>query len=179
MRITRFKKCFKTYQKGFTLIELLVVISIISLLSVVILTAVEDNRNKAKDRALVQSAIQLRNALELYKADNGDYPQMPYPYVFCTKNTSGVITCNGSGPDYGTPALREQLMPYIQEILVPQHNGSSYYYYQSSIKLKCEGQTVIPKYVILIQPKNDTTFPRYLSSGTTPHPTLRCLSAPE
>lgn len=179
MIIIEFKKCCKTYQKGFTLIELLVVISIISLLSTVFLTSVEDNRNKAKDRALVSSAIQLRNALELYKADNGDYPQMPYPYVFCTKNTAGVVSCNGTGPDYGTPALREQLKPYIQEILVPQHNGSSYYYYQSSIKLKCEGQTVIPKYLILIQPKKDTTFPRYLSGGITPHATLRCLSAPE
>jgi len=167
------------YKKGFTLIELLVVISIIALLSTVIMTAVEENRIKAKDRALVQSAIQLRNALELYKSDNGDYPQMPYPFVFCSKDSSGVVTCNNTGPISGAVYLKEQLKPYISEILVPQYNGTPYYYYQSSIKLKCEGQTIIPKYVILIQPKKDTTFPRYLSSGITPHPTLRCLSAPE
>ena len=97
---------------------------------------------------------------------------------FCSKDNSGTITCNGSGSSYGAPALKEQLKPYISEILVPQYNGTPYYYYQSSLKLKCEGQTVIPKYVILIQPKNDTTFPRYMSGGVSPHPTLRCLSAP-
>jgi prepilin-type N-terminal cleavage/methylation domain-containing protein len=61
-------------RRGFTLIELLVVISIISLLSSVILTSVNDARQKARDSRRVADLIQMRTALELYYAANGKYP---------------------------------------------------------------------------------------------------------
>lgn len=64
----------KTHILGFTLIELLVVISIIGLLSSVVLTSINSARIRSRDSERVQSLVQLRNALELYKADNGSYP---------------------------------------------------------------------------------------------------------
>ncbi|MEK7621719.1 MAG: prepilin-type N-terminal cleavage/methylation domain-containing protein [Patescibacteria group bacterium] len=59
---------------GFTLIELLVVIAIISLLSSIILASLGAARSKARDSKRIQDLRQVQNALELYKADNGRYP---------------------------------------------------------------------------------------------------------
>ncbi len=61
--------------KGFTLIELLVVIAIISLLSSVLVTNLGTARSKARDTLRVQNMIALRNALEVYYLDHGEYPQ--------------------------------------------------------------------------------------------------------
>ncbi len=63
-----------TKREGFTLIELLVVIAIISLLSSVILTSLSAARAKARDGARVSQLSEIRNAMELYYADNGCYP---------------------------------------------------------------------------------------------------------
>ncbi|MEK7621655.1 MAG: prepilin-type N-terminal cleavage/methylation domain-containing protein [Patescibacteria group bacterium] len=62
------------HHHGFTLIELLVVISIISLLSSIVFASLNQARVKARDSKRVQDLIQLRNALELYRADYGRYP---------------------------------------------------------------------------------------------------------
>ncbi len=61
-------------QKGFTLIELLVVIAIIGLLSSVVLASLNTARLKSRNATRIADLIQLRNALELYKTDNGAYP---------------------------------------------------------------------------------------------------------
>ena len=60
--------------KGFTLIELLVVIAIIGLLSSIILAAMSGAKNKANDATALSDMHQLQNALEMYKNDNGNYP---------------------------------------------------------------------------------------------------------
>lgn len=60
--------------EGFTLIELLVVISIISLLSSVVMVNVRSARIKAIDSKYVQELGQLRNAIALYKLQNGVAP---------------------------------------------------------------------------------------------------------
>ncbi len=62
-------------KRGFTLIELLVVISIISLLSAVILSSLNQARERSKASKLISDMIQIKNAAELYKTDTGDYPQ--------------------------------------------------------------------------------------------------------
>lgn len=58
-------------QKAFTLIELLVVISIISLLSSIVLVAVNDARDKAKGTAFRQNVEQFKKAIIFYQEDNG------------------------------------------------------------------------------------------------------------
>lgn len=64
----------KNYKEGFTLIELLVVISIIGLLSSVVLASLQEARVRAQYKAFDQELLQLTNALELYRTDNGEYP---------------------------------------------------------------------------------------------------------
>jgi prepilin-type N-terminal cleavage/methylation domain-containing protein len=56
---------------GFTLIELLVVISIISLLTSIVLSSLNDAKAKARDARRIQDLAQIRNAIELYSSDNG------------------------------------------------------------------------------------------------------------
>jgi prepilin-type N-terminal cleavage/methylation domain-containing protein len=60
---------------GFTLIELLVVISIISLLSSIVLSTMQDARNKAKYAKFDTEFLQIKTAVELYRSgNNGNYP---------------------------------------------------------------------------------------------------------
>ena len=59
---------------GFTLIELLVVISIIAVLAGLSLFALQGARESARDARRKADLEQIRSALELYKADCGDYP---------------------------------------------------------------------------------------------------------
>lgn len=60
--------------KGFTLIELLVVIAIIGLLSTLAVVALNNARQKSRDAKRVSDIKQISTALELYFADNNDYP---------------------------------------------------------------------------------------------------------
>jgi type II secretion system protein G len=65
---------YKNKKGGFTLIELLVVISIISLLSSVVLSSLNDARAKARDARRMSDIKQIQNALEMYRNDKGEYP---------------------------------------------------------------------------------------------------------
>jgi prepilin-type N-terminal cleavage/methylation domain-containing protein len=80
----------KKFTKGFTLIELLVVISIISLLSSIVLTALSDARAKSRDAQRIRSLTELRTALQMYANDNnGNYPDCAGGNAYCTSNSSG------------------------------------------------------------------------------------------
>ena len=61
-------------RRGFTLIELLVVISIIGMLSSIVLAAVGDTRERAKNTKIKGEMVQLRNAFELVRNSDGTYP---------------------------------------------------------------------------------------------------------
>jgi general secretion pathway protein G len=60
--------------RGFTLIEILVVISIIGLLSAVVLASLSSARQRARDAQRISAIRQMQTALDLYYADNGQYP---------------------------------------------------------------------------------------------------------
>ena len=76
-------------QHGFTLIELLVVITIIAILAGLVLqTAGYVQKKAARSRAEAEIAA-LSAALESYKADMGDYPQL-------TNGSSSVNTTPGT-----------------------------------------------------------------------------------
>jgi prepilin-type N-terminal cleavage/methylation domain-containing protein len=92
----------KARLRGFTLIELMVVIAIISLLSSIILAALNSARDKAKATSRNQFARQLTIALELYYTANGGYPwPSQQQYATCVGKHFNQ-TCNAQGgPGWG------------------------------------------------------------------------------
>lgn len=107
------------YSRGFTLIELLVVISIISLLSSVVLSSLNNARTRARDTKRMLDIKQMVNALEIYRTAVGNYP-----------STSGNWQSHCSG--YGGYALTgsggyiPNLAPTYMSVLPmdPKYNGS-------------------------------------------------------
>lgn len=61
-------------RKGFTLVELVVVVLIIGILAAVAAPKMFDTASDARDNTAEQTLSVIRDAVELYKADNGSYP---------------------------------------------------------------------------------------------------------
>ncbi len=85
--------------KGFTLIELLVVITLIAILAVAILAAINpvEQRNKALDTGVQSAATQTVAAMERFYTTYGCWPDDS------TISAAGIVTCPGGG----TPALAD------------------------------------------------------------------------
>ena len=156
-------------KKGFTLIELLVVISIISLLSSVILAGVKVARDKANHRAFRSEIMQFVNALEMFRNDHGGrYPnevntaihEYPYWYQGCN---NGLSNCRDERTEYSSVdgPLETVMSKYINGL--PNARGAngqfSWWFHEnvpatnySNIKYRCTGDSVIPRYLIMIPP---------------------------
>ena len=70
----RGRDLYRAKADGFTLIELLVVVAIIALLSAIVLVAMANARQKARNAKRLSDITQLNNVLELYFASNKGYP---------------------------------------------------------------------------------------------------------
>ena len=77
MKHTRYKHLKTVYSKknGFTLVELLVVLAILALLLTLAVPRYFNSIEKAKDATLRQDLNTLRESLDKYYADNGQYPK--------------------------------------------------------------------------------------------------------
>ncbi len=107
----------RTQQKGFTLIELLVVISIISLLSSIVLAALNSARSKGRDAVRYQTANQIKTALELYFTNYGYYP-------VC----GGNVHCTTVGT-YSALSTLAVVPTYISSIKDDPINANGYGYF--------------------------------------------------
>ncbi len=84
----------KNKSLGFTLIELLVVISIISTLSSIVLSSLNDARSKARDAQRVSDLGELRKALMMYYDSNGSYPNAGVGVELSSAQTSWNTALN-------------------------------------------------------------------------------------
>jgi prepilin-type N-terminal cleavage/methylation domain-containing protein len=84
--------------KGFTLIELLVVISIIGILSAILYASFGDARNDARNKAMQAELKEVQLALELYKAQEGEYPDIP-SLPSCGSTAGPINTANSTDAD--------------------------------------------------------------------------------
>jgi prepilin-type N-terminal cleavage/methylation domain-containing protein len=69
-------------RRGFTIIELLVVLAIISLLATIVLPAISRVHLQARRTAMAGDLMAICEALEAYKGDFGDYPQINRPIMY-------------------------------------------------------------------------------------------------
>ncbi len=97
-------------RKGFTLIELLTVIAIIAILSAVIFPVYARTKVSANKGADISSLNDLRNALTLYRVDQGGYPPALLGYV-----------STYSGDPQGTDVIPANS---VQSFLYPKRIGS-------------------------------------------------------
>lgn len=77
-------------EKGFTLIELLVSISIIAILTALLTVNFIGARQRARDGQRKSNLYNIQSALELYRADNDEYPvTLSSTNPYCGKDASG------------------------------------------------------------------------------------------
>lgn len=93
-------------KKGFTLLELLVVISIIGILISVTAVTYSSITKNARDARRKTDLEEIRSAIELYRSDNGEYPNI----------TPGASCC-------GATTIYIEKVPQD-----PLSNSQSYYY---------------------------------------------------
>jgi general secretion pathway protein G len=63
-------------RKGVTLIELLIVVLILAALSAIAIPRISQSATKAKSKACETNIDVLNSSIELYNADEGDYPDV-------------------------------------------------------------------------------------------------------
>lgn len=68
---------------GFTIVELLIVIVVIAILAAISVVSYSGIQARARDASTDQAISSMKKTLEIYKADNGMYPQA------CGSNNSG------------------------------------------------------------------------------------------
>ena len=97
-------------QSGFTLIELLIVIAIIGVLATILLANFIGVRQRSRDAQRKADLRQIQSAIELYKADQANYPSALYS-TNCPPSSSLIggspaitylakIPCDPSGTSY-------------------------------------------------------------------------------
>ncbi len=61
-------------QRGFTIVELLIVIVVIGILAAIVIVAYNGAQGRARDSQRLSDVETIRKALEIYKINNGAYP---------------------------------------------------------------------------------------------------------
>ena len=156
---------------GFTLIEIMVVISIISLLASVLYINFNAARENSRDQVRKTDLKQLQLAVELYKAQNGRYPESGCGTVWA-----------GPGPTTGNYAQCDDwivgLVPeFIAELpLDPNTDTNQGYFYRtdatgSRYKIKAYGS--VERNFITSYQQDFARCPRpsgntYCAAGTSP-----------
>ena len=102
--------------KGFTLIELLLVLAIIGVLTSFLLANLIGAKARARDAQRKSDLRQIQAAMEMYRADKGNYP------------TNAEMTCSQTLQDAATGAVYMQKIPCD-----PLNTAQSYSYNRTSL----------------------------------------------
>lgn len=100
-------------KRGFTIVELLIVIVVVAILAAISITAYINVTNRTHDSAVLSDASLITKNLELYKVENGKYPQEASEFpenLRITKasyatNVNNVLYCLNKGTDQYNLAL--------------------------------------------------------------------------
>ena len=127
IRIKNFKLRIKNSERGFTLLELLVVIAIIGILASLLVVNFINVRERSRDAQRKSNLRQIQSALELYRADEGEYPSATPP-------SPGIKNCSG-GTAFGNSncsTIYMKALPKDPSCATQPcstiYNGGEYYY---------------------------------------------------
>jgi len=124
------KTFFKKSPKGFTLIELMVTISIIGILSAIVYANFGGARAAARDDIRKTDLKNLQLALELYKAQNGQYPSGCNGAIWSGEViVGGSLDCNNNSSNY-IPLLIPDFIAALPRD--PNQRSGRGYIYQSN-----------------------------------------------
>lgn len=121
---------------GFTLIELLVVIGIIAILSAILYANFSQARMIARDKARLTTLKEMQLALELYKAQNGEYPEagcgaaeFDFAGPGIVISGSNFVSCTGNNEaNYIVGLVPDYIAELPQDPLFEDEPGRGYYY---------------------------------------------------
>lgn len=124
-------------KKGFTLIELLVVVSIIGVLATIILSSLNETRQRAQEAVVFSEVRSLRQALELYYLDNNQYP------IFDSNATWSYMTglCADDGSGTVPPGYDEFLAEMENYISAENIDSNICVYYSSNTNTGYSGSS--------------------------------------
>ncbi|HEY3783005.1 MAG TPA: prepilin-type N-terminal cleavage/methylation domain-containing protein [Fimbriimonadaceae bacterium] len=117
MSLTRLK-----FKKGFTLVELLTVVIIIAILAAIAIPKFTNAGLRSKEASLRGVLKQIRNAIDLFKADTGGFT--PNALADLTSSTPAAKVRNAVGQQVTFPSVAYR-GPYLSQIDVDPIDGSS------------------------------------------------------
>ena len=98
-------------RNGFTLVELVIVVLVLGIIAAAAAPRLFDTANDARDSSTRHSLVVLRNAIELHRADLGNYPtaaaiatallpylQGPFPDVQVGANQNNTVVASAQNP---------------------------------------------------------------------------------
>lgn len=118
-------------KNGFTLIEILVTITIIAVLLAVAMVSYTSINKRSRDARRRSDVEQLRSALEMYRADNGNYPNTGAEYLRATDTSLSTLLTTYLSP-----------MP-VDPIQSSGSDGNSYWYKPISCATNCYGYCIL------------------------------------
>jgi prepilin-type N-terminal cleavage/methylation domain-containing protein len=129
-------KKHKQNKFGFTIVELLIVIVVIAILAAISIVAYNGIQNRAKSTALSQMVHSYVKVFELYKVDNGQFPEAfgPSAKGFCVGigypnldgDAFGDCISNYDYPNFDyneDPAFNNSIKPYANSIPAVNKDG--------------------------------------------------------
>lgn len=119
------------YSLGFTIVELLIVVVIIGILAAITIVSFNGVQVRARDAARIQKIKDISKAIELYKVDNGSYPQIKDGAS--TEGSCGSPTENWGHCDR-SKELSDLIAPYMKldPVSLSSATQGAYTYYYTS-----------------------------------------------
>lgn len=120
------QKSNTSQKKGFTLLEVLVAATIVLVLTAVGITSYSNLSKKSRDTRRINDLEQMRQALEMYRSDNGYYPAPAANIAaFATvQNLSATLVTGGY-----MPSIPNDPRSYVYQYRALNGSGSPTRYY--------------------------------------------------
>lgn len=140
----------KSSQLGFTLVELLIVVAIIGILSTLLTANFIGVRQRGRDAQRKSNLRQIQSALELYRSDQGGYPDA----------TSSPFTCGAQFTSIDQKSIYMQTVPCDPaggSYSYTQPNGNNTYRLIACLENQNDSETDVNKGSSNLAPCNGTT----------------------